>query len=114
MIREIKFRKWSKRTSTMEYDVFPPVKDALMQFTGYKTRKGNEIYEGDIITMTAANGNWTEYRKVVWFESGWHLKWNEEYNNLHDEMTMYDGDLYDLEIVGNIYESDKSLIKKAK
>lgn len=75
MSREIKFRAWHRllekmfivtdadfyRDGSLQYvgigDAHSTVNDfEVMQFTGLKTEKGNEIFEGDIVTTVEGVG----------------------------------------------------------
>lgn len=122
-MREIKFRAWDKRKKKI-IDVakiqfyrngngnlsnciasiqsleksYLPADIILLQFTGLLDKNGKEIYEGDIIKYTDAEGK--IFNKYIVFRNGcfeadsgeWHLKPLEK------------------EIIGNVYEN-KELLK---
>jgi len=129
-MRELKFRAWDNRRKKMSHDVeirsdgihsfyswqanvyekngnwerfFTNIDDernVIMQYTGLHDKNGKEIYEGDILKCTQAQG---EYNAVMdWVDNGFWLRGlqgtylpNQEYR----------------EIIGNIYE-DAALIKE--
>lgn len=115
-MREIKFRAWDKGNNEMfipysiEFGKNRVFKDptslvyfknvGLMECTGLKDLKGNEIYEGDILS------NDEECYKVV-FENG---SYRAEYADGFEDYSL---DLIDVahccEIVGNIYENPELL-----
>lgn len=112
MSREIKFRYWDSFLNIMSYSdhwIWEEFKDVidqtiedrtLMQYTGLEDRKGNPIYEGDIVYI-AGVGNC----EVEWGDNfgGW------VFSN-HSGSEDYQGVLEDLErIIGNIYENPELL-----
>ena len=111
MRREIKFRFWDKDLKKM-YERKPAHNDfnhkniIPLQFTGFKSQNGTDIYEGDIIKI-----NKYDYSYYVKFENGSF----QLYHNITDIRRwgllsrMFDEDMGDLvcevNILGNIYET---------
>jgi hypothetical protein len=72
----------------------------IQQYTGLKDSKGNEIYEGDILTCKYADQEVTEA-----------ISYSEEYAAFtHGEHALWRGWLGEAEIIGNIFENPE-LIK---
>lgn len=94
----------------------------LMQFTGLKDKNGKEIYEGDVIRITAGHPTWTKSNfKVVFFEGAFSLCCMDgmsgrdkpcsfiNYSDLCVE-NGYNEDLSSyVEVIGNIYENPELL-----
>lgn len=79
----------------------------IMQFTGLKDKKGNEIYEGDIMKVrqrTIGRGKQTKYKDFnvpVEFYRGEFILPFENYG----EYRFRDGEMEHFEVIGNIYET---------
>jgi len=123
-MREIKFRVFDKETKQMFY----PLKDSvlpridyceflwlvadvtngstepnnyfLMQFTGLLDKNGKEIYCGDIMQSEHAHMECHGKCKIT-------VCWDESKNGWNFRPTVID--IYDMEIIGNIYESPELL-----
>jgi uncharacterized phage protein (TIGR01671 family) len=116
-MRDIKFRAYDSNNKVMDYDPGVDVdwgrvslneilskefvgdndRNAgytFMQYTGLKDKNDVEIYEGDIVTMTAYAGSTVEFLTGSYWFGGKPL-W--EYHDL-------------TEVVGNVYEN-KELLK---
>ena len=128
MEREIKFRAWLSgkhgslrfSESRMEYNA-PIIKGKwadiesgwdihglydtipLMQYAGLKDKNGKDIYEGDIVRFTDwINGEMMNLNGVVGFENG-------SFVIKSDIMIYYRWIDYEVEVVGNIYETPELL-----
>ena len=120
MKREFKFRSWIISQKKMikvfgfnEHLVFeqtwdsPSIKEnifeiedcVLMQFTGVKDAKGNEIYEGDILGRT------TIPDRYVSFENGSFIT-NKPHIPNYKPIILIDG--FDV-VIGNIFENPEML-----
>lgn len=120
-----KFRAWTEEGKVMYYDVYPfkddtlllsydevsfdevPASDfILMQSTGLKYKNGTEIYEGDIVKFTIANG----FDYVVDECGIVAYKFGALYvvNRLGEYLI---SDIYtnDVEVIGNKYENPELL-----
>jgi uncharacterized phage protein (TIGR01671 family) len=120
-IREIKFRAWLKKTKKMVFiepiemihflkkyrfddgliddgDHFYKDEYVLMQYTGYIDRKGEYIYEGDII-IGLYEDKIIQY-PVIWWKSGWYVGYDEgERRNVFSLSAVSD-----INVIGNIYQ----------
>ena len=130
-MREIKFRAWHESTG-MEYDIYPPVKVPLMQYTGLKDKDGVEIYEGDVIKVTTefygVFKNKVDYYTGVFGYMNMNSicvenkkGWNKDYDQVNSGwfaggFSALNGDGYakhkdvnNIEVIGNIYENPELL-----
>ncbi len=145
-MREIKFRAWDKITKSM-FDVGEicwfgdgtridatldrvDIQDResyhqlgidieLMQFTGLHDKKGNDIYEGDILKYTRFGWRCEGHPKnntdlVTYYE----IRWSDKYATFHVENKNMSGSLEfddsrakknEIEVIGNIYENPELL-----
>lgn len=120
-MREIKFRAWDKELEKMHYDIEYIYDDVgtscasfgdmledterfnVMQYTGLKDKDGKEIYEGDIVHFKTLRSK--EYiGEVKSYEdaASFFVVAKEHYMECLD-------DVYDLEVLGNIYENKELL-----
>ena len=130
-MRDFKFRAWDKTQNKMRevwlnklidrfgvsgVSVFDNEDFEVMQFTGYKDWKGEDIYEGDIIS--APNGQIK--KAVIYFSQAtfWYKEWDEMYEEWHHSemgwceqygskeigILHWSANRIALEVIGNIYE----------
>jgi hypothetical protein len=118
MNRQLKFRIWDKQNKKWIYewgashkrlaislvglvyhggydDVLPENDYVIQQYTGLKDSKGNDIYEGDILTCKYADQEVTEA-----------ISYSEDYSSFtHGEHALWRGWIGEAEIIGNIFEN---------
>lgn len=119
--KRIKFRYWDtkyKKKSEMVYDIEMCYdwedaivdQEHLMQFTGLKDKKNNDIYESDLLKSSPES---TEIYTVYWEadEGRWNLKdkSGEEYDNGDWYVGLFYRCWKNFEVVGNIYENQDLL-----
>lgn len=109
-----KERKDEPNSYEDDWDIYVDVhEDTIGQFTGLLDKNGNEIYEGDIITL---NGNYP--RVVLWDKVSWVLMPTEYYhdevfwvmNLQHPGLDWWEEFADEFEVIGNIYNNPE-LIK---
>ena len=121
-MREIKFRAWDKKKRTMLWDddfvisegkpvsVFGGEMDfridgILMQYTGLKDKNGKEIYEGDILRISAAANDKESWINPVEFEDGCFIV-REAFSTM---LFCVGQEACNLEVIGDIYENPELL-----
>lgn len=123
MKREIKFRGWDGGiwpdvfvSGNLWTDNIPQGvwrSGPIMQFVGVQDKPGNDVYEGDIVTVEPhsiiGGGSWTEQTCVVSFINGSFVVDSSKFHNTICRIKSY------LTVIGNIYENPELLdTKKAQ
>ena len=118
-MRELKFRVWSVKNNcfvtngcsmsvllSLEYEGTINSKDIYQQYTGLTDSKGNHIFEGDIVNYKTWEGRHDgiieENQTQVQFKDG---AYYPRYINDECEDSWYSFKVYDLEVVGNVFET---------
>ena len=121
MNREIKFRCFTPKNSTIVYEgwnnesfvskreIFAHGDDAIiMQYTGLKDKNGKEIYEGDICRLIPTEENKHNSPHMVGIRT---VYWDETYFSWYFTgfVTISWGGFESIEVIGNIYENPELL-----
>jgi len=114
-MKEIKFRAWDTNRKEMlngitlwttnQKDYF--IGKVIMQYTGLEDKQGNEIYEGDIISIKRG---WKYLWKVRLYNYKWEAVCLQAPNTCQNFKQV--SKWRSVEVVGNIY-SNPELIKEA-
>jgi uncharacterized phage protein (TIGR01671 family) len=113
-MREIKFRVFNKTTKTMHYCDLAEVAQRsklaemiLIQYTGLKDKKGNEIYEGDIISPSISDICQDNFE--VYFDNNEFAYRLARRGDKQYDKTKLLGFAHIGEVIGNIYETPELL-----
>ena len=121
-MREIKFRAWDMANKKMIYDycflekgnIFncyatisnKPVIESVMQYTGFKDVKGEEIYEGDVVCIYYDNNKNKCKVKVIEYNNGMFYCMNYLNTNYYLLNKISNNSIISsIIILGNIYEN---------
>ena len=119
-MREFKFRSYNKATEKMmPWEFISKVKNLhklitlnhveVMQFTGFKDSKGNDIYEGDILSdwTKTDEGLKQSFCQVFWNKptGSWHLDLSDSQNKTYSIELWIELHDYRYKVNGNVYET---------
>ncbi|CAB4152491.1 Conserved hypothetical protein CHP1671 [uncultured Caudovirales phage] len=126
-MREIEFRAYCPEKKCMAYQGTPDLETIqsfmfhwgdkiLMQYTGFKDRNGKKVYEGDIVNHKNWCGSYEESPEEIYDCNQGIVKFKEgayypRYINEDCEDFFYSYKVFDLEVVGNIFENPEILNK---
>lgn len=116
-MREIKFRAWCPDGNRMEYqdrktplwigDILTDSHYIPMQYTGRKDKNGKEIYEGDIVRE---EGNDLLFGPVIFSDEEVCFGYVNKCKAYNDpNYNEFNGHLFTVEVIGNIYENPNLL-----
>ncbi len=84
----------------------------MLEFTGIKDKKGNEIYEGQIYKSEYYTGIPGKFRRIIgvvkWHRCGFVLEGINKFEGLRVELNSWG------EVIGNIYENSDFIVKDYK
>ena len=85
---------------TIYFPYYEAAPDSIGQYTGRRDVDGKEIYEGDIVQFSESVADYVQetYRVEV--------SYDEDTNGFYP---LYDYQLYDFEVIGNVYENKELL-----
>jgi len=115
MTREIEFKTYHKKTLVPEYIT---LQDAIngagfdvkfddyhfCQFTGLKDKNGKEIYEGDIVLSHKEYNSYSGLNSTIYAGNKYQIK-NNGWRFYLAPSGLYQVDMEEIEIIGNIYEN---------
>ena len=89
------------RTMVAGYEV---ATETVGQFTGLLDEKGEEIYEGDIISLKQPNGNYSSCEVSMSYKGYWAITWA-----IHERVLLGFVDRSHIEVIGNIHDNPELL-----
>ena len=127
--RTIKFRAWNPMNDTImdaisiqHLAMFTHLNESIVmnlkfqQFTGLQDKKGNDIYEGDILsdTVKVDGKNVKSALQVFWNEhtGSWHLDMSFKQDTTTSIELWHELNDFKYTIIGNIYENKELLNNK--
>lgn len=91
--------------NSQDWDMLYSGEYELMQFTGLTDKKGNQIFEGDVVRVRGRKRKGDYITSVIYHKQGFTLKKNDTY--LND-----DSCLIAATVIGNIFEDSELLLEQ--
>ena len=126
-MREIKFRAWDNRNKRMypfelielpynenvnldgQFDGLVNREYLFMQYTGLLDKNGEEIYEGDIVSVFDYDTEFLGHGKIVFYDFSWCIEWICKDKNFTMMFSEWYEETKTVEVIGNIYENQELL-----
>jgi len=119
-MREIKFRAWDSVDDEMmsnqelNFNEMSPIQQgeyfSYMQYTGLEDEDRNEVYEGDIVSISFLDSEFYGKAKVVFKNYSWAYEWIDDKEAQTQPFYEVPKDEFVIKIIGNIYKN-KELLK---